>query len=286
VFLELDWWSTWPEEFEGWLDRRFDARVLNTLRENASPKWLQWLDTAQAELDGQQCSSVELFVPVLRERYQGLKVYHATRLKDLASVRLHGLRAWSAEELRRLAKEAFFASANPSTLELALDQADPNHRAGRVYSYASLGHALGTLDGSATGRIPCFSQDGSEYINHVGLRLGAQDGAAGDRRGRGYLLACLVDWECLGPIRVREFAELVLGALIVDRFFDACRYNLLGHVKCVSVLGGIPPAAISHYAETDSLIGRSDLAPTDLAWKPLHGTAERSVKHPKKSKPQ
>lgn len=137
-----DDWERWCAAFDPWLDARFDRDVLKRFTADAQPTWLEWLDNEQLVLTGRACS-VSLFRSALKQRFPSIRLYHATRLSRLADLHEHGLRAWSPQELRNLARQTFAGSeAESARLERAIAQANPEHTGGRVYTFRLLQDAL------------------------------------------------------------------------------------------------------------------------------------------------
>jgi hypothetical protein len=265
MFLALDDWGAWAEDLSSWLDSRFNESVLARFDYSADLDWLEWLDRQQADIDGTTQSSVELFRPFIQERYEGVRAFHATRLEDLSTVHARGLCAWSAEELALKAREKLTTTCEESLLEKAIDRGSPRARAGRVYLFASMGHALGTHGDLMPGRIPPFCLAGSEFLQAVsGFIHGPPRGQ--QKPGRAYILACNLNWSLLTDEVTRSVTKHALNTIIAKRFSDTRGINMLGNADCIPTNCDVPPGNIELVADVEALIGRDDLQIADVEW--------------------
>lgn len=107
MYIKLDDWPIYTAEFRTWVERRFSPEVLAAFTKDAEPDWLTWLDHEQAAVDGRFQDSVTLFEEAIRATYLGIRVIHASRLPSIDPVVQHGLRAWSAADLRVQAHDLF-----------------------------------------------------------------------------------------------------------------------------------------------------------------------------------
>ncbi|HUD42597.1 MAG TPA: hypothetical protein VMR06_11470 [Dokdonella sp.] len=265
LFLEIDDWRRWCESLAPWLDQRFHPTVLERFHEAVQPDWLTWLDAEQAAQTGTNDSSRALFAPYLHATYQGVRVFHATRLPDLNGVRAQGLRAWSADELRLAARDALDAAVAPVQLERSIALNDPVHRGGRVYSFASLSHTLGTLDGDRPGRLPAFARQGGEFLGSVAEQAGVGEHYT-RRPGRAFLLACDVPWESMSDDLASGIAHDVLTSLLTWRFLDVSAYSMLGRYECISTHRDIPPESIQAFADVEHAVDRTDVKASEIPW--------------------
>lgn len=266
MFIAIDDWCRWGPELTAWLEERFDADVLRRFNPNVEPNWLDWLDHQQAKMDGEYGNSVALFEEVIRNRYAGVKVIHATRLTNLDTVRECGLTAWSEQELIDQARDRYSGIAEGSHLERAIQQCNPGHRGGRVYSFASLLHALGMTHGYQLGRIPSFARQGGEFLAHVASTCRIEESAP---PGRGYFLACNLPWAWLEIDQMTALAQDVLLTVITSRFFNPDDYNMLGSQGCIATRCDIPPRCIELIADVEALMNREDLTVGDIQWLPF-----------------
>lgn len=269
MYFVMDDWRQWGPDLGTWLDERFDAEVLRQFNATVEPNWLDWLDQRQAEVDGCFQDSVGLFEQVIRGRYAGITVIHATRLTSLDAVREHGLRAWSERELIEQAVDKFRDSVEAKTLRLAIERCDPLHRSGRVYSFASLHHALGLPGEYLAGRIPSFAASGGEFLAAVAVEAGKQVVQELAPPGRGYFLACNLPWAWLESEQVIVLAKDILQMVLTIRFFDTDDYSMVGNRECIDTMRDIPPENIELFADVEELRDREDLTSTDIRWLPF-----------------
>lgn len=264
-FISLDDWGSYGTELGAWLQRVFSPEVLKGFNDTVRPDWLRWLDEEQSAVDGVRHATKEIFERHLRARYRGVRVFHATRLPDLDGIREHGLRAWSADELRSRAIAAFPEWAGRDALVDAIREANAAHRGGRIYSFASLNHALRANIGTG-GRIPAFAAFGGEFLGAVGNRIRSGRNGEIPQPGRGYFLACDLPWDLLESGTRAYLVEHILHSVIVVTLLDSDRYNMFGSWECISTCHDIPAAHITLYADVEGLVGREDLSPTDIQW--------------------
>lgn len=269
MYIDRGEWAQWGPQLENWLDKRFSRDVLSRFNSLVEPNWLAWLDAQQSDLDGNRQDSVELFGQELRKRYLGVTVFHATRLVDLDGVRQIGLRAWSADDLRKQAHSIFAKATEADKLRDAIEQSNPEHRGGRVYSFASLNHALGRQDESMPGKLPSFAVLGGEFLTSVGLRDGVSVSRELQEHRRGYILACNLPWERLDTNNFSFLAKDILQTVIILRFFDTTAFNMLGDRECISTMFDIPREDIKFFADVEDLKERNDLAISDITWQPF-----------------
>lgn len=269
MYLKIDDWRRWCEALAPWLDQRLHPVVLQRFHEAVQPDWLTWLDAEQAAQTGTNESSQALFAPYLHAAYRGVRVFHATRLPDLNAVREQGLRAWSADELRMAARDALGTEVAADQLERSIALNDPNHRGGRVYSFASLSHALGTLGGHRPGRLPSFARLGGEFLGSVAEQAGL--GEPHTRRpGRAFFLACDVPWESMSDGLIGGIARDVLTSLLTWRFLDVSGYSMVGTYECISTHCDIPRESIHAVADVEQLVDRTDVSPEEIRWENIH----------------
>jgi hypothetical protein len=187
------------------VQQRFSPQVLETFTADVEPDWLTWLDAQQAVIDGHQQDSVALFEKEVRSIFRGIRVFHATRLSSVEPILRKGLRAWSADDLRQQAVEQFGDRAPMDRIWQVVQNCNPEHRGGRVYSFASVHHALGRNADDHGGKLPCFCLHGGEFIAHVSL--GLQFDVAPSENTRPYLLACNLPWEHLDTDEAKWIAK-------------------------------------------------------------------------------
>ncbi|TMN24161.1 hypothetical protein [Pseudoxanthomonas sp. X-1] len=262
MYIALDDWRRWAPDLATWLEERFDTEVLEQFDSNVEHDWLDWLDLRQAQIDGNHLDSVALFEQVVRGRYAGVKVIHATRLVSLDSVREHGLRAWSEQELTEQALERFSGAADGRRLGIAIEHCNPRHRGGRVYSFASLQHALGTPHEDRSGKVPSFALHGGEFLAAVAMRSGIEE----QLPGHGYLLACNLPWAWLDRDQITTLTKDILLSAITTRFFNPGDYRMVGSHECISTTRDIPPRHIELVANIEDLRDRDDLTAEDIPW--------------------
>ncbi|MCC7228562.1 MAG: hypothetical protein IT507_17935 [Burkholderiaceae bacterium] len=268
MYLEIDDYKGWCDRLAPWLNQRFHPAVLERFYETVHPDWLTWLDAQQAAHTGTNESSNALFAPYLHGAYEGVRVIHATRLPNLEIVRDHGLRAWSPDELRKMARQAFGGEAERVALEESIEKCLPDHRGGAVYSFASLSHALGGPDSPSS--IPEFASEGGEFLRCVGL-----DAGLGRTRvrssGQAYLFACDIPWQFMSEELVGGIAEDILRGLLVWRFFDVNSYSMLGSYVCISTSRNIPPERIQFVADVEHLVARTNVRTSEIRWERFGG---------------
>ncbi|MEZ5456630.1 MAG: hypothetical protein R3F04_11060 [Lysobacteraceae bacterium] len=269
MYLEIDDFKKWGERLAPWLTQRFHPEVLARFGETVQPDWISWLDAEQATRTGTYESSKKPFELHMQYSYEGIRVIHATRLDNLDTVRSSGLRGWSPSELRSAAYDRFRGEVESAMLERSIEGCLPDHRGGRVYSFASLSHALGLNYGNCVGSIPDFAIHGGEFLRCVALQagLGVQNAR---RSGRAFLLACDVPWEFMPDGLVQGIAQDIFFNLLTWRFFDASRYSMLGSVECISTTRDIPPKQIQLVADVEHLVGRKDIARSEIRWERVH----------------
>ena len=264
MFLDWDRYEEWGAEAGVWLDNRFGAAILDRLRPSQPEDWIEWLDREHAAHGGAAGSVVEDFSFWLHARYQGIRIVHATRLPGLNPVRESGLRAWTGEELRTRARAEFATQVAEHQLSQAIEQCAPDHRGGRVYSFSSLDFTLGMSEGHLPGHLPQFATAGGEYVGCLRDRLGLQ-GSEGARADHAYFLACNVLWDRLEPQIQMTLMRDALGTALVLRCFPQDNYSR-HTLECVSVHHDILPNEIEWFSDVEHLVGRTDLAVTDIVW--------------------
>jgi hypothetical protein len=265
MFLDWDRYAEWAAETGVWLDDRFGPALLDRLRPSEPDDWMEWLDREHAAGGGATRSVVEDFSYWLRARYQGIRIVHATRLPGLTAVRESGLRAWTGGELRTRARAAFVNRSGEDQLNQAIEQCAPDHRGGRVYSFSSLDYAIDTSEGHLPGRLPQFATAGGEYFGCLRDRLGLHEGEE-TRAGRAYLLGCNMLWDRLESHIVNTLIRDALGTALVLRCFPQDNYTRRSSLECVSVDHDILPDEIEWVSDVEHLVGRTDLAVTDIVW--------------------
>ncbi len=269
MYFVVDDWRQWGPELATWLDERFDAEVLRRFNSAVESNWLDWLDQQQAEVDGHYQDSVGLFEQVIRDRYAGVRVIHATRLTSLDTVGEHGLRAWSEQDLIEQAVDKFGGSVEAKTLGFAIERCDPRHRGGRVYSFASLQHALGLPGENLPGKLPSFAVSGGEFLAAVAVETGRRETEELVSLSRGYFLACNLPWVWLESDQVTYLAKDILLTVVTSRFFDTDEYSMAGSLECIDTMRDIPPQNIELYADVEELRDREDLTSADIRWRPF-----------------
>jgi len=265
MYIALDDWRRWGPDLATWLEERFDAEVLRQFDSNVKTDWLDWLDLRQAQIDGHHQDSVALFEQVVRGRYAGVRVIHATRLVSLDTVGEHGLRAWSEQELTEQALERFSGAADSRRLERSIEHCNPRHRGGRVYSFATLQHALSTRHGDRSGKVPSFALHGGEFLAAVAMKTGIEERLP----GRGYLMACNLPWAWLEHDQITTLAKDILLSAITSRFFNPDDYTMVGSHESISTTRDIPPRHIELVADVEALRDRDDLTADDISWLPF-----------------
>lgn len=265
MYICRDDWRVWGPELAFWLDTRFNRDVLDRFDLSVDPDCLTWLDQQQANIDGRDQDSVELFGQMLRYHYRGVKVFHATRLTNLDAVRRHGLRAWSAQDLKRQAHAMYGKTTEEEKLRRAIELNMPEHRGGRVYSFASLNHALGTHQ-NMPGKLPSFALNGGEFLACIGKQNGVKGNGEQQDSGRGYFLACNLPWDCLESRDFHWLSKGILLDVITCRFFDTNEYSMFGDRECISTMCDIPPDNIELVSDVEELRQRNNLDPSDITW--------------------
>ncbi|GAA0707995.1 hypothetical protein [Dokdonella soli] len=261
-FLHYDDWKCWAANFDPWLDEHFHSSVLRHFNENVQPDWLRWLDSEQSKLTGDASSGAELFREALIRRYQGIRLYHATRLTDLNVLRDHGLSAWSSQQLRERAEQVFsHEEPERSRLQEAIRRALPDDRGGLVYTFRMLKDAF-------PGKCVCFSRNGSEWMEAVANELGLAGYVERVRKEmRGYLIACDVPWQLLDSDKLRLLAKEALETVITRRFFDVEQYAIPScDSECVALSQSIPSENITAVADVEPLMGMEELTADSLEW--------------------
>lgn len=267
MYVILDDWRTWAPQFRDWITQRFSPVVLESFTRNAEPSWLEWLDTQQAGVDGHLQNSVSLFKIEVLRRYAGVRVFHATRMANLETVKEGGLRAWSSEELRNSAIHLSEDGVDPRILEQAIVKCDPETRGGYVYSFASLHHALGDPVDDASGSLPDFCRDGGEFLSCVRRQLGQKEISGPDTTA--YLFACDLPWGLLEAEDLQYFAKTMLLTSLTEAYIGE-GFSMHGENSCVTTSRSIPPENIALFSEVENLLGRNDLRIEDIHWSPLH----------------
>lgn len=260
MFIEFDNWRSWATEYSQWLDTRFDKSVLDRFSEKVEPGWLEWLDSEQSKITGPE-SSTELFLEQLEAKFDGVRLFHATRLPDIDRLRQDGLRAWSPDDLREMARQKF-NTAPRDELERAIALANPTHRGGRVYTFLLLRDAI-------PGRCVSFSTHGSEWLQAVGMALGAPLNELCTST-HAYLIALDIPWTPLDHRTRLNLAQDALLTTLTLRFFNPDRYSCPAPLgTCVSLNEDIPPSWIASVANLDDLVARDQVTADMLRWSNL-----------------
>jgi hypothetical protein len=266
IYLDLDDWTIWGSQFRSWLEDRYSVDVLSRFNASAEPTWISWLDEQQFNHDGIHRNSIDLFASELRKRYAGIKVFHATRLPDMVSVKEQGLRAWSEAELVALAHAAFDGVVQANDLEREIEASKPSHRGGLVYSFASLHHALGIHDANDGGKLPWFALHGGEFLQSVALHVGVVNYKEQQKALHAYILACNLTWEQLDEDVFNCLVEHVLSTVIICRLLDTANYRMSGSLECVATRYTIPPKNIEFFADVEHMKCRDDISPSEIPW--------------------
>jgi hypothetical protein len=269
MFIGLDDWSEWGANFATWLELRFSADVLYDFDPAHEDDWIAWLDQRQTDAEGRLVDCVDEFSNELKSRFQGVRVFHATRLSDIEAIRREGLRAWTSGDLTDLARRVVGPLTDEATLERAIATSKPKHRAGsngRLYMFSSLGYALQSLDGSASGRLPSFSVHGSEFLRSVAKCAHDELSAP----GRAYFLACDLPWSLLDPFMQNVLTRHTLQTAVICRHLDPGMYNMLGSYGSITTSLDVAAEHILLIADVEHLIGREDLRPSDIRWEPFN----------------
>ena len=263
MYVVLDDWQIWAPEFRPWIEQRFSPVVLEAFTAEAEPSWLEWLDAEQAAVDGYPQDSVTVFEGEMRAKFEGIRVIHASRLTSIEPIRQEGLRAWSAEDLRRQAQQLPSDRAGIERLRDVVRDCDPDHRGGYVYSFASLHHAL-RLDDRNDGRLPCFCIHGGEFL--AAVRMGLDEhGIAPPEEGRAYLFACDLPWSILAGEDTRYLARTMLLNVLTSEFLEG-NFSMHGENECMTTSHDVRPEFIKEFADVEHLKHREDLSSTDIPW--------------------
>lgn len=265
MYLDRDDWRAWCPEFARWLEAQLPQEALDGFHDGVKPTWLEWL-SARAVPDSEGIL-VRRFETLLKRRFRGVRVVHATRLKDLREIRESGLRAWSAEELRVSAQAEYGSQANVESLRRAIEQNLPEHRGGKVYTFPTLSHALGNYGGAMPGRLPSFARDGGEFLHSVGIMAGLVDHER--RVHHAYFIACTLPWTSIPEETLAWLVGDVLHTVIIWRFLSVENYRMEGSFDCIHTERDIPPEQIDAVADVEALREREDLKPADIVWQPF-----------------
>lgn len=237
MFMQFDDWRSWASECAQWLDAHFDIEVLNRFNEFVEPNWIEWLDREQSTIST-PTSSVDVFRRHIETKFEGVRLFHVTKLPHTESVRSDGLRAWSPEELRKLAKETF-PTAQPDELERAIRLSSPDHRGGRVYTFLLQRDAR-----SACGLG--FATHGSEWLHAVAVRLGNGFVEGLRTNNDAYLVTLDVPWTMLESSTRLNLARHALLTTVTLRFFNVDGYSCPAPKdECVSLDRDVPPECVA-----------------------------------------
>jgi hypothetical protein len=250
-------------QFGGWVEQRFNSQVLEMFTAEVEPDWLTWLDARQAVIDGHQQDSVALFEKEVLSVFRGIRVFHATRLSSIEPILRQGLRAWSADDLRQQAVERFSDRVPLDRITQAMQACNPEHRSGRVYSFASAHHALGQPANGYGGKLQCFCLHGGEFLACVSAHLQLDE--AHPENARPYLFACNLPWQHLDANDANWIAKTILLSVLTNGYLEG-EWAFPGQRECISTEHNIPPEDIQSFASLEMLIGREDLQPTDISW--------------------
>lgn len=262
MHIDRDDWRTWCPTLAPWLEAQLSEVALEGFHAGVEPTWLEWLDERTApHAERPLIGNFEIF---LKQKFDGIRVVHATRLADLRDLRQFGLRAWSPDELRHAAQNAYGDQTDTRSLRCAIEQNAPEHRGGRVYTFPSLSHALSTYGGSRTGRLPSFALSGGEFLGSVGAMLALADHPL--RNQRAYFIACNLPWTSIPENTLELLISDLLSTLLIWRFLAPDDYRMEGSVECINTEQDIPPKQIVAISNVEPLRMRNDLAPSDIAW--------------------
>jgi len=142
----------------------------------------------------------------------------------------------------------------------------PEFRGGRVYSFASLHHAL-QLEDDAGGRLPSFCTQGGEFLVAVRAGLLGEPAEEADE-ARAYLFACDLPWESLEHDDVDYVVRTVLLDVLTSMLPDR-NYSMHGDRECLTTRQDVVPAWITKVADVEDLKFRRDLVPADIHWTSL-----------------
>ncbi len=262
MFLKRDEWAEW-DWGSTWLDAHFAPSVLQRFDPDSGDDWFDWLDQEQSKVDGKRRSSVRAFEQFLFSQFSGVVVYHATRLPDLQRIREEGIRAWTADELRGMAQAEFGQRASPTALSNAIESCLPEHRGGRVYSFASLTHALGTCSLQERGKLPSFASKGGEFLRCVGMEAGVMSVENQTLSGRAFLLECCLPWDYLESDYKECLLQELLETVISARFCDTEVLAMTGSHVCVASMRDISPTDIMRVADLESC---QNISVKDITW--------------------
>lgn len=264
-YWRYDDWPSWCGVLDPWISENFASSVLARFHANVEPDWLGWLDKHCGVREVDQSCRAQMLAK-LKTQYQGVRVYHGTRLRSIEALSAVGLRAWSADQLRCLARDTFRSFDIPdAVLARAIESAYPEHRAmGGVYTFANINAAF-------PGRPVCFCENGSEWLDHVAIlmKLPAHREVM-RRQTRPYLVACDVPWCLVDSASTDSLAESALCTLLVHRFFPHSNYSMPSDSDlCVTLPDGLPPRFIREYSDLEFAQGRTDIPMSSLIWKPF-----------------
>lgn len=265
MYLVLDDWAVWAPRFLPWLEERFSPQVLDAFNDGAEPSWLEWLDNQQADLDGRREDSVGLFEKEMLANFDGVRVFHATRLANVADLKRDGLRAWTAAELRQQA-EGLRGNIESPHFERCVEECNPDHRGGWVYSFASMHHALQLNDGK-DGRLPSFCLEGGEFLASVRREFGGHAPEA-PVEARAYLFGCDLPWHMLAANDLAYLSRTMLLDVLTSGLLEG-NFSMHGDRACLPTAFDIDPQFITEFADIEHLRERQDLSPADIPWRPF-----------------
>jgi hypothetical protein len=249
----------------GTVERHVPTEVLGCFSADVEPSWIEWLESETERATGRVPNLVTEALVTLRDRFAGIRLFHATRLDSLQSIADHGLIARDAQALLHWAREIFANVDDAKALDAAIARARPEDRAGLVYTFSALSIALDIHDSyKPKGCIPEFAVQGGEWLRAVAINLGT---ALKTDLGKGYLFEISIPWHrCSGDTQ-RMIAQHALNASLITTRLDRTHFRMAGGFDCVAISGNIPSTAIVAFCETDQLRGQLITA-ADLHWTP------------------
>jgi len=247
--LHYDDHESWLGPIAAWLDETFPAKALEGFREDVQPDWVGWLSVRVVGGPLDRDELVTLVADILAAQYAGIRLYHGTRLHSLSVLHSEGLKAWTPDELRDLARREFSPYSGPA-LDRALEAptANPEHRGGRLYTFRMLRDARNTLQG-----MNGFTRNGSEWLSAVAGGLGLKDYVASKQANTtGYLISLDLPWRFLERADILHIAEDSLLTAISKRFFPDAGYTTpaCGWV-CVALFKTVPWQYVAATEEFD-----------------------------------
>lgn len=150
-----------------------------------------------------------------------------------------------------------------------MEDAKPEHRAGKVYTFSCLCEALNMARGDTTGTLHHFHRmDYGEYVHHVGQIAGVAIQPEPGKRG--FLLECLLPWGLLPVTVVDDIVSKMALSLLCLRFAPGEPWGSFAPYESISLDSDIPPTAIHAFADVERWADGTPLHPVELEWQPFN----------------